>query len=428
MKTPLIIYNLFPRLFGDISGWNQHIDRAADMHFNTVYVNPIHYPGFSGSLYAVRDYFAYNPLFFGEDNVGVQKKQFKKFISYCHKKNIKVILDLVINHTAKDADLTKEHKDWYILKNGKIQSPGVWSGDKKIIDWGDLAEIDNEHSEDRDNLWTYWKKVVQSYLDLGIDGFRCDAAYQVTNELWIELIEFARKQNKDALFLAESLGCTNEDTMKLVQAGFDYVFNSSKYWDFSEEWCLQQHSELLQLQAHSISFPESHDTQRLFKESSGKIDFVKMKYLFSCIFSTGVMTTSGFEYGFTKKTDVIKTLPSDWEDTGIDISDYIQTCNQLKTDYAIFAEDCEFKEISNRKDPVLALLKINQKTNEKALILINKDRDNYKRFYSDTLYSLMQSDQIKDLSIEYPMEETIPDKFEYWLRPSQIKILYSSTK
>lgn len=59
----MLIYNLFPLLAGKFTEWEGHLKRASEMGFNWVFVNPINYPGFSGSLYSVKDYFDFNPLF-----------------------------------------------------------------------------------------------------------------------------------------------------------------------------------------------------------------------------------------------------------------------------------------------------------------------------------------------------------------------------
>ena len=65
MSEGLRIYNLFPTLAGPIAGWTKELPRIAGMAFNAVYLNPFHYPGFSGSLYAVKDYYRLNPRFRG---------------------------------------------------------------------------------------------------------------------------------------------------------------------------------------------------------------------------------------------------------------------------------------------------------------------------------------------------------------------------
>src|SRR5260370_16722141 len=63
MSEGLRIYNLFPTLAGTTRKWAAHLPRIAAMGFNAVSVNPFHYPGFSGSLYAVKAYYLLNPPF-----------------------------------------------------------------------------------------------------------------------------------------------------------------------------------------------------------------------------------------------------------------------------------------------------------------------------------------------------------------------------
>ena len=70
MRQPekMIIYNLFPLLAGKAGQWAGHLKRASEMGFNWVFVNPIQLPGFSGSLYSIKDYFQINPLFVDEES------------------------------------------------------------------------------------------------------------------------------------------------------------------------------------------------------------------------------------------------------------------------------------------------------------------------------------------------------------------------
>ena len=58
----MIIYNLFPTLAGSVRDWKPHLTRAASMGFNWIFINPIQFPGRSGSLYSIKDYFRLNPL------------------------------------------------------------------------------------------------------------------------------------------------------------------------------------------------------------------------------------------------------------------------------------------------------------------------------------------------------------------------------
>src|SRR3954470_15871176 len=57
------IYNLFPLLVGKVGDWTADLPRIAAMAFDWVYVNPFHEAGFSGSLYAIKDYTRLDPRF-----------------------------------------------------------------------------------------------------------------------------------------------------------------------------------------------------------------------------------------------------------------------------------------------------------------------------------------------------------------------------
>ena len=73
MPEPTLIYNLFPPLAGPMPRWEKHLERIAAMGFTWIYLNPIHTPGLSGSLYAVKDYFGINPLFYPESGRDPEK-------------------------------------------------------------------------------------------------------------------------------------------------------------------------------------------------------------------------------------------------------------------------------------------------------------------------------------------------------------------
>jgi len=331
------IYNLFPTLVGPLSRWQDHFERIRRMRFNWIYVNPIHYPGFSGSLYAVKDYHRLHPLL--DDGSGrPMEVQLRDVLDAAHKHGLKVMLDLVVNHTAKDSPWVDEHPDWYVREaDGSVQSPFAIdpaNADNKTV-WGDLAELDFTPRPARDALVAEYAAIVRQYTALGFDGFRCDAAYKVPADVWADLIGAARAINPNALFAAETLGCRLPEIEQLRPAGFNSLFNSSKWWDFQEPWLLTQYEAFRSL-APSIAFPESHDTPRLRAELPGTPDQTAIEaayrraWLFASVFSSGAMMPMGFEFAFAKKPDVVHTRPEDWEDTGIDLSGYIGAVNDMK--------------------------------------------------------------------------------------------------
>lgn len=420
-NTPVLIYNLFPRLAGRFDQWKKHIDRAVQLKFNYLYVNPFLYSGFSGSLYSIKDYNRINPVFLNMNSKKEEWEQVKDIIGYSQRKGMKFIFDLVINHTAIDSPWVKDHPEWY-KKDAEdhILKPFCLDNGKKIV-WGDLAELDLEKKDENRKLWEYWQDYVLKLIDLGVDGFRCDAAYQVPEEFWKILIAAAKMHNSDVEFFAETLGCDYKDVIKLSKAGFDFSFNSSKYWDFEAPWAIKQNALNIGI-TKSVSFAESHDTIRLAHEYNNNLNAIKLRYLFSVIFSTGVMMPIGLEFAFNKKVDVVKTSPTDWEDTGIDLSDFIIKANRLKYTYPVFADDSPI-DIINGTGNILALVKTTNEGNQKALILLNKDLNNHQEFSHQDLHQLFgNSSPINDVSIEYQLAE-IPSEFQYYLRPGQIIIL-----
>ncbi|MEA2064421.1 MAG: alpha-amylase family glycosyl hydrolase [Gemmatimonadota bacterium] len=429
---PALIYNLFPTLAGPFTGWRPHLERAATMGFNWIFVNPVTTPGLSGSLYAVKDYFSLNERLVDSSSGDSPRSQLESMLETAHGLGLKVMLDLVINHTAIDSPLVTEHPEWYKRdKKGRIRHPGVKEeGKKKKTVWGDLAQIDNsclDGSNTREALRQYWWRVTRYYLELGFDGFRCDAAYKVPDALWEFLIGRAVEKFPGTLFFAESLGCTVDKVVALAGAGFDYVFNSSKYWDFKEPWCLTQYEESRAL-APSVSFPESHDTLRLFRELKGNPDAVRQRYLFAALFSTGVMIPVGFEFGFEKKLHVVRTTPEDWEQTGVDLCSFINRANRYKLERPIFChESPTFRfDLHPGTGDVTGLIKVESEAGPSALMLINRDPDTPQPVMIENIgHCLPGTSQVvlEHPGLGHAAEPLVPGRFERLLEPAALIVL-----
>ncbi|HEX7240651.1 MAG TPA: hypothetical protein VF263_10315, partial [Longimicrobiaceae bacterium] len=332
MTPPPLVYNLFQRLVGPATRWPEHARRAAEMGFNWLYLNPWHYPGFSGSLYAPKELRRMNPLFLPPGADPESLEPLRAAVRGIEEAGLRPMMDLVVNHTSKDAPLVQEHPEWFVRDAaGEVQSPFVRDLDDptKVTVWGDLAEVDNEGAGNRDALWDFWAELVRDSLELGFHGFRCDAAYKVPAELWRRLIEEARRVRPDVEFFAETLGAPPEDVAALAEAGFDYFFNSSKWWDFTAPWALAQH-EAFRAIAPSVAFPESHDTARMAEESGGSEAVQRQRYAFAAAFSAGVMMPIGYEFGFRTQVNVVSTMPSDWERRHWDLRPFVTRVNRLK--------------------------------------------------------------------------------------------------
>ena len=134
--------------------------------------------------YDVSDYYTIDPQFGTMDDL-------KELIALCHERNVKLILDLVINHTASNhqwfLDFTKAHQkgdtkdpyyDFYswgtqARLSGRTFSRISGSSDYYECNfWGGMPELNYDNEAVREEML----KVAKFYLDMGIDGFRFDAA------------------------------------------------------------------------------------------------------------------------------------------------------------------------------------------------------------------------------------------------------------
>ncbi|MBM4285445.1 MAG: alpha-amylase [Deltaproteobacteria bacterium] len=426
MSEAALIYNLFPLLIGPIPRWEDHLDRIAAMGFTWIYLNPIHPPGLSGSLYAVRDYFGVNPLFHPE-NGGDPEAALRRYLKAASRRGLRVMLDLVINHTAIDSPLTTEQPHWYARDAaGRIKHPGAIdpADATKVTVWGDLAELEYWPVPDPDGLSAYWRRVLEYYLDLGFQGFRADAAYKIPGWFWERLIASARGYSPEVRFFAETLGCRLEECSQLATAGFDFLYNSSKWWDFQEDWCLEQYARFRRL-APSVSFPESHDTERLAAETGADQGVARQRYLFAAVFSSGLMMPVGYEYGFRKKLHVVETRPEDWEEPGYDLTDFVTRVNRLKRDCPVLLEEGPQVRLSPRGEPVVLLLKSRDRGPGRVLTIINASAEN-QLAKLPKLSRLLgpPSSAWRELTPGAPYTELMVDR-EFPLAGSQVRLLWN---
>jgi starch synthase (maltosyl-transferring) len=414
----MILYNLFPRLAGPFSQWQPHLLRAAQMGFDWVFVNPVQRLGGSRSLYSIADYFSFNPLWLDPASAAAPEDQFRQMMDQARGAGLRMMTDLVINHCAMDSPLVTEHPDWFVReRDGRVANASCQHERKKVI-WKDLAQFDHRHSRDAEGLYRHCLRVVEHLVRLGFEGFRCDAAYQVPRSVWHRLIQDIRSRHPQVCFVAETLGCPPDQTKDTARAGFAYVFNSSKYWNFRDCWLIEQYN-LVRETACSIGFPESHDTPRLCAEFNGNLNLLRQRYLFAALFSAGVMMPIGFEFGFRRPLHVLNTTPADWEETGIDLRDFVTQVNAIKKAYPVFQEESPGSFLHSPNPNVLLMWKASIKHRDEALLILNTDGGNYQEFYTDHFRHFIQSGgPLRDVSPEYRLDY-IHEPFHYALRPGQ---------
>lgn len=376
MQTAPRIYNLFPLLVGEVEAWQGHLRRIAAMGFDWVYLNPFHSPGFSGSLYAVKNYYQINPLFRGGSDAPAAEI-LRGFVRVAADHGLKCMMDLVVNHTSKDSVLVADHPQWFARDDrGELVSPAAVDADQPggMVRWGDLALFRFGEARLHAPIAAIFAEVALHHLGLGFAGFRCDAAYQVPPAVWRLLIAQVKERHPDAVFAAETLGGTPEQTESLAGTGFDHLFSSAKWWDFQADWFFSQYDRFRQL-APSIAFPESHDTERLAAAAGSAAEaetHARCKVLLSLFAAAGWMMPVGFEFGFRRRLDVVTTRPGDWEEPWFDLSAWIAGLNRLKATMPALAEEGRMERLSAADDSLVVLVRHDHGDRDLVTLLVNR--------------------------------------------------------
>ena len=191
-----MIYEVFPRVFspqGNFQGVIAQLDRLKELGVTVLWLMPIHpqgelkAKGSLGSPYAVRDYDAINPDYGTADDL-------KKLVDAAHRRDMKVFIDIVANHTAWDSTLIKQHPDWYRRDAaGQIVPPNP--------DWVDVAQLDYA----KPALREYMSGMLVRWLrDYQLDGFRCDYAIGVPRDFWESVRPQLDRVRPGLAFMAEA--------------------------------------------------------------------------------------------------------------------------------------------------------------------------------------------------------------------------------
>ena len=189
-----VIYEIFPRQYsaaGDFNGITNDLDRLKTLGVDVLWLMPIHpigqerKKGTVGSPYSVRDFYAINPDYGTSADL-------KRLVAEAHRRGMRVIIDIVANHTAWDSVMMKTPAFYTRNAQGQIVSP--------VPDWADVADLNYDNPELRRYMIDVLKFWVREY---DIDGFRCDVAGFVPTDFWETARAEVDKIKADTIWLAE---------------------------------------------------------------------------------------------------------------------------------------------------------------------------------------------------------------------------------
>jgi len=209
-----VAYQIYPRSFqdknndgiGDIPGIISRLDEIRELGAGIIWLSPVYKSPDADNGYDISDYYSVDPKF------GTMADM-EKLFAEAAKRDIKVIMDLVINHTSdehewfkKSREPSSQYRDYYIWRpgkeapGGKRLPPNNWTG----FFMGEVWEYDEKSGEYYLHLFDKKqpdlnyknpkvieeiKKILRFWLDKGAAGFRCD----VINVLYKSSLEDGKK-------------------------------------------------------------------------------------------------------------------------------------------------------------------------------------------------------------------------------------------
>jgi glycosidase len=189
-----VVYEIFPRAFspeGNFNGITKQLDRLKNLGVTILWLMPIHQigqekkKGSIGSPYAVRDYYSINTYYGTKDDL-------RRLVDEAHKRGLKIIIDVVANHTSWDSVMMKNPDFYKRDAQGKI----IWP-----YDWTDVAWLNYENPKLRDYMIEMLKHWIREF---DLDGFRCDVAGEVPADFWERARADIEKIKPDIVMLAEA--------------------------------------------------------------------------------------------------------------------------------------------------------------------------------------------------------------------------------
>ncbi len=230
-----VFYQIFVRAFadsdgdgiGDLKGITQNLDYLEELGISGIWLLPIH-PSPSYHGYDVMDYYGINPDYGTIDD-------FKELTEEANKRGIKIVMDLVVNHASSEhpwfVDAKQnpggEYEDYFVFADANDEtydfsvSPidgKAWhqAGDRRYFGafWDGMPDWNASNVAVRDEF----KKIGEYWMDLGVNGFRLDAAkymyaqgeyntdlnlLQENLDFWTDITDAWRAHDEDVYIVSE---------------------------------------------------------------------------------------------------------------------------------------------------------------------------------------------------------------------------------
>ncbi|MGG9960925.1 alpha-amylase family glycosyl hydrolase [Ferruginibacter sp. SUN106] len=310
---------------GTFNAFAKELPRLKEMGVETLWFMPItpiaqkNMKGSLGSYYACSDYTSINPEFGNLED-------FKNLVKEAHSMGFKVIIDWVANHTGWDHVWTKIHPEYY-LKDSATNDFKIASG------MDDIIELDYKNPALRKAMidaMRYW------ITECDIDGYRCDLAFWVELDFWLEARTELEK-TKTLFWLAESDPLEHPDYFKAFDACYTWTW-MHKTEDFYKknqdknilDTVIRQYDEVCNTTDIPLWFTTNHDENTWNGTEYEKYgDMAKALAVFSFTWNGMPMIYSGQELPNMKRLKFFDKDPIEWNGK-YELHDFYKTLLTLK--------------------------------------------------------------------------------------------------
>jgi starch synthase (maltosyl-transferring) len=258
--TPRIYY-LHPLAAGPFATWSRHMDRCREMGFDHLGSGPIFAPGSSGDIFLAGNHETVHPVLRQPEPAD---SFIRALVEMCHRHGLKLILDLVLDRLAVDAELAKFAGGWF--RSADAAEP-IRPDPRSVFPRGDTAYARFDDPKTAKELATWWIGRLARLTQAGVAGFRCKGLQAVPRSSWQDIIEAVRRVSSECHFLAWTPGLNWPDVSNLRGLGFDGVFSSVAWWDGRKSWLVEE-NELLRQVGSVIACPEAPFGMRLARRGT----------------------------------------------------------------------------------------------------------------------------------------------------------------
>lgn len=363
---------------GDLKGIIEKIPYLKSLGITSIWISPVNdnrdkdfFGGWGYHGYWIKDFMKM------EEHFGTIE-DLQKLSAELHKNDIKLILDIVLNHTEWDAPLTS--KKSFFHNNGDIKN---WNLQKEIEEnnLSGLPDLNQDNPEVYEFLLNevkYWIKISDC------DGIRLDAVKHISHTFWKKFLkdikEFLNTEIKKPGFIiiGEVL---NGDVYYLndyFNDGFDYLFDFPLYYSIKKVfknngpmWTLSsklKQDAVYENQFGLSQFLDNHDVERFFNN-----DINSMKLALDFIFTIrGIPTIYyGTEVPFSSSNEIDGRQDMIF-DTGSELFKYISYLSSIRKEKKVFSDGQQIELYVD--DDIYAFERINE--NEEAIIVLNNSGQN----------------------------------------------------